>query len=114
MRPANKTAVFRQTLNAAKVINMPEGHHKQVPIQVRIDVDEGIAETVVYLNSIPGVRTHASCQGTLGEGGPYPYRAQVMVTWDSAKTLDRLAKEFDITRLSDALAYVHPRRKEQT
>jgi len=48
---------------------LPEGFHKTIPIQVWVDVDEGIADMVLYLNTIPGVRTHACCQGTLGEGG---------------------------------------------
>lgn len=52
--------------------------HKTKLIQVWIEVDLGIADLVGYLNTIPGVRTHASCQGTIGEDGPAPYRAQVM------------------------------------
>ena len=70
-------------------------HHKQIPIQVWVDVDEGVAEMVKYLNTIPGVRTHASCQGTIGEGGPAPYPAQVMATW-TQETFSRLRSEFDI------------------
>jgi hypothetical protein len=54
--------------------------HKTRPVQVWADVDLGIADMVVYLNTIPGVRTEASCQGT-GEGGPAPYRAQVLTIW---------------------------------
>ena len=46
---------------------------KTVPVQVWGDVNEGIAETVKYLNTIPGVRTYASCQGIIGEGGAEPY-----------------------------------------
>src|ERR1700677_830715 len=38
-------------------------------VSVWVDVDEGIADLVEYLNTIPGVRTHTSCQGTLTEGG---------------------------------------------
>jgi hypothetical protein len=92
---------------------MPEGNHKTVPIQVWADIDEGIAETVKYLNTIPGVRTLASCQGTIGEGGPNPYRAQVMVTWDTEETFDRLSAEFDTSEVGNHWCYVHP-RQEQT
>ncbi len=41
--------------------------HKTRPVQVWVDIDLGIAEMVVYLNTIPGVRTHTSCQGTIGK-----------------------------------------------
>ncbi len=90
---------------------MPEGNHKTVPVQVWADVDEGIADTVCYLNTIPGVRTQASCQGTIGEGGANPYRAQVMVTWADAETFARLEREFDLSEVSHAgnWGYVHPR-----
>jgi hypothetical protein len=92
---------------------MPEGNHKQVTILVKVDVDEGIAPTVLYLNKMPGVRTLASCQGTVGEGGPNPYRPQVMVTWTDDKTFKSLAAEFDMSEVSynhtGGWCYVHPR-----
>ena len=87
---------------------MPEGKHKTRMVQVWVDVDEGIADVVVYLNTIPGVRTQSSCQGTIGEGGPNPYRPQVMATW-TVDALERLRKEFDVTRLGDGWGYLHPR-----
>lgn len=87
---------------------MPEGAHKQVTVEVLVDVDEGIADTVRYLNTIPGVRTHASCQGTIGEGGQHPYRAQVMATWP-AEAFERLKAEFDMTILGENWGYLHPR-----
>ncbi|MDE1971127.1 MAG: hypothetical protein KGI50_06170 [Patescibacteria group bacterium] len=83
--------------------------HKTVPMQVWVDVDVGIAETVQYLNTIPGVRTHASCQGTLGEGGPHPYRPEVMSTWTD-EAFEKLRAEFDITPLGDRWGLVHPRK----
>ena len=90
--------------------------HKTIPIQVTVDVDEGIAEMVLYLNTIAGVRTHASCQGTIGEGGHHPYRPQVMVTWDSSATRERLLSEFDHTIPGDpewtflnCWCYLHPK-----
>jgi len=88
---------------------MPDHNHRT--ISVFVDVDEGIADTVLYLNTIPGVRTHASCQGTIGEGGPHPYRPQVMVTWADAETFARLCSEFDLSDVSHSgnCCYVHPR-----
>jgi hypothetical protein len=87
---------------------MPEGHHKQVTIPVWVDVDEGIAEAVLHLNTIPGIRTLASCQGTIGEGGPKPYRAQVMVTWTD-ESLKLIQTMYDITVLGHHWGYAHPR-----
>lgn len=92
---------------------MPEGTHKQITISIPVDVDEGIAWLVMYLNTIPGVRTHASCQGTLGEGGLHPYRPQVMVTWAHRAVLKRLQREFDVTKISrHGWGYVHPRQSQ--
>lgn len=82
--------------------------HETRPVQVWVDVDLGIVDLVIYLNTIPGVRTIASCQGTIGEGGPHPYRAQVMCDWTDAAG-ERLRKEFDITPLGLNWGYVHPR-----
>lgn len=86
--------------------------HKTIPVQVWADVDEGIADVVRYLNTIEGVRTQASCQGTIGEGGPNPYRAQVMVTWETPETFTRLEREFDLSEISHEgnWCYVHPRQ----
>ena len=91
---------------------MPEGNHKTVPIQVWVDVDEGVVDLVVYLNTLPGVRTLASCQGTVGEGGANPYSAQVMVAWDTDETFRRIASDFDISEVGNHWCYVH-RRKPQ-
>jgi hypothetical protein len=82
--------------------------HETRAVQVWADIDVGIADTVVYLNTIPGVRTFASCQGTLGEGGPQPYRAQVMASWP-AEAAEKLEAQFDITVLGDNWGYIHPR-----
>lgn len=92
---------------------MPD--HKQVPLQVWVDIDEGIADMVAYLNTIDGVRTHASCQGTIGEGGPAPYRAQVLVGWSCHEAYERLHAEFDMSlegwtwTEASGCCYVHPR-----
>lgn len=90
--------------------------HKTRPVQVWVDADLGIADLVEYLNTIPGVRTMASCQGTIGEGGPHPYRAQVMCTW-TPEAHKRLKAEFDLSYISEhdgqptdgTWGYVHPR-----
>ena len=90
---------------------MPEAGHRQITIKVQVDVDEDIAWLVMYLNTIPGVRTHASCQGTIGEGGPKPYRPQVMVTWANEAAFQRLKRQFDLSQVSrkGSWCYVHPK-----
>ncbi len=82
--------------------------HATRPIQVWIDADLGIADMVIYLNTIPGVRTLASCQGTIGESGPAPYRAQVMAAWPS-KVYERLNSEYDVELLGDDWGYLRPK-----
>ena len=82
--------------------------HETREVWVIADVDLGIAEMVEYLQTIPGVRTSASCQGTLGEGGPNPYRAQVMAYWPATQAA-RLFREFDVTVLGDNWGYLQPR-----
>ncbi len=74
--------------------------HETVPVLVWADIDKGIADMVRYLNTIPGIRTDASCQGTIGEGGPYPYPPEVTVHWKSADTFKRLSEEFDVSALN--------------
>ena len=81
--------------------------HKTRPIKVWVDVDEGIADFVLLLGEIPGIRTLSSCQGTIGEGGPAPYEAQVMVTWTDEAAYKRLA-EFKVDRLGNNFGYAHP------
>ena len=92
--------------------------HATVRVQVWVSVDEGIAGLVCYLNTIPGVWTHGSCQGTLGEGGPHPYRPQVLVTWESESVRQWLAERYDMSNDDPessadpaqwTWAYVHPR-----
>jgi hypothetical protein len=85
--------------------------HETRPIHVWVDADLGIADMVEYLNTIPGVRTHTSCQGTIGEGGPQPYRAYVSASW-STEALERLRGEFDVVPDPDgngSWGDVHPR-----
>ncbi len=82
--------------------------HQTRPVQVWADVDVGIAETVERLNLIPGVRTHASCQGTMVEGGAEPYRAHVMASWPP-EALARLQSEFEIEVLGEGWGNLYPR-----
>lgn len=82
--------------------------HKTQPMLVWADIDEGVAGLVAYLNTIPGVRTQAACQGTIGEGGPAPYGPYAMATWPATQTA-RLMDEFDIELLGDCWGYVRPR-----
>ena len=65
-------------------------------VQVWVDADLGIADLVEYLNDIPGVRTHTSCQGTIGEGGAEPYSAYVECSWATTEAKERLAREFSL------------------
>lgn len=83
--------------------------HTTIAMQVWADVDIGIAETVRRLNAIPGVRTHASCQGSVGEGGAKPYRPYVMVSWRDGLALDRLRRDFDIDVQGESHGLAHPR-----
>jgi hypothetical protein len=57
--------------------------HDTERVQIWASVDKGIASFVRYLNTIPGVYTHACCQGTIGEGGAEPYPAEVAVSWET-------------------------------
>jgi hypothetical protein len=55
--------------------------HETRQVMVKVEVDVGIASMVEELQKIEGVWTDSSCQGTIGEGGPHPYRAYVMCHW---------------------------------
>lgn len=69
--------------------------HESIPILVCVDIDVGIAHFIKKLNLIEGVRTHACCQGSLGEGGALPYPAYVMVSWNNDKAKEKL-EEFGL------------------
>ena len=83
--------------------------HETVPLKVWADVDVGIANMVRRLNEIPDVRTHASCQGTIGEGGASPYRAHVMVSWRTPEAFRTIQTEFDVSEVHDSHCVAHPR-----
>jgi len=82
--------------------------HPTVPLAVWVDVDEGVAADVAWLNSLPGVRTFTSCQGTIGEGGPHPYPAQIMVWWPKRHDAS-IRRRFRIGERGRNWAYLHPR-----
>jgi hypothetical protein len=82
--------------------------HKTTRVKVWADVDEGITDLVLYLNTIEGVTTDASCQGTIGEGGPNPYRAHVMAHW-AKEAEPRLQAEFDVTFEGECWGNIYPR-----
>ena len=83
--------------------------HLTRQIKVTVNVDEGIADFVEYLQTIPGVRTHASCQGSIGEGGAEPYSAYVRASWDDTAFLLLLAdKNIVVQVLGDHHGTLHP------
>lgn len=86
--------------------------HETIPVQVWADVDVGIADVVRRLNDIPGVRTHASCQGTIGEVGAEPYPPRIMVSWQTSKAFTAMAAEFEISDVHEAHCIVHSFRNK--
>lgn len=94
----------------------PEHKHREPhatrPVQVWADVDLGIADMVAYLNTVPGVRTMSSCQGTLGEGGPAPYGPYVMASW-SEEIFEFLTTEFEVDVLGERWGYIRPKGSER-
>jgi tRNA(Phe) wybutosine-synthesizing methylase Tyw3 len=84
--------------------------HATRAIRVWVDIDEGIADFVQMLNEITGIRTNASCQGTIGEGGAAPYEAHVMVTWNDNEARSRLSR-WRVEELGANFGYVYPGAK---
>jgi|HubBroStandDraft_6_1064221.scaffolds.fasta_scaffold02059_21 hypothetical protein len=83
--------------------------HEQVDVWCRVSVDVGIAKMVEYLNSLPGVYTHASCQG--GK----TYGPHVTAWWPNE--LDaKIRSEFEVDESRPGWAYLYPRepRVEKT
>lgn len=62
--------------------------HETVPVQCWIEIDLAIAPLVEYLNTIPGVRTEASCEGGIC------YGPQVMVSWLKREAFDFLSAHY--------------------
>jgi hypothetical protein len=82
--------------------------HQTEPVQVWADIDVGIADFVRHLNAIPGARTHASCQGTIGEGGAEPYEARVMVSWRN-EDARRALEQHNLVVEGECHGTAHPR-----
>ena len=94
---------------------MSDGGHIQIPMRVWVDIDRGIASMVKGLNEIPGVRTHASCEGNL-DNGPAPYGPYVMVSWSTPEARAAIAARYNIeeidrdygTPTNGTWGYAHP------
>lgn len=82
--------------------------HKTVRVRVWADVDEGVADMVRQLNILEGVTTHASCQGTIGEGGEAPYKLYVLANWTKAIE-PKLRELFSLEPEGDCWGYIRPR-----
>jgi len=65
-----------------------------------MSVDLGIADAVEALNEMPGVYPDGSCQGTIGEGGPHPYRGFVTVHWTDDDALALICSRFPETKVN--------------
>jgi hypothetical protein len=83
--------------------------HKTRPVRVWVDVDLGIAALVEQLNTIEGVRTHTSCQGSIGEGGPEPYGPYVKISWSDKETLELLQGTYDVEVEGECWGHLRPR-----
>jgi predicted LPLAT superfamily acyltransferase len=79
--------------------------HKTVRIKVWADIDEVIAPLVERLNEIPGVTTHASCQGQ--QAGPHPYGPYVMISWADNVAKERVQREFVLKEEGEGWGYVY-------
>jgi len=84
-------------------------NHETRPILVWVDADLGIADMVESLNRIEGVRTHASCQGSIGEGGPEQYGSYVEISWPDGETLDLVRQDYEVETQGEAWGYARPR-----
>ena len=69
--------------------------HKTVPVMVWVDIDIDIVDMVVYLNTIPGIRTLFSCQGYKKE------RPYVVIHWNTKSAINRVSKEFDVEAIQE-------------
>lgn len=88
---------------------VPPAPHQTVPVLVWVDVDIAVAPIVRFLNGIPGIRTHSSCQGTIGEKGPAPYGPYVLISWRDDTALEEVSFHYEVRLAGDHLAYVSDR-----
>ena len=84
--------------------------HKTEPVLVWADIDVLMIPVIKHLNSIPGVRTWACCQGTLQDEhqGPHPYGPYVMANWPEEKLLEILST-YDVKIEGNNWGYIYPR-----
>lgn len=84
-------------------------NHETRPVQIWVDADLGIAEMVERLNSIDGVRTHASCQGSIGEGGPEQYGPYVEISWPDTEVLEKIESLWSVEPQGFNWGYARPK-----
>lgn len=82
--------------------------HETTTVLAKVSVDVGIVSLVEELQAFPGVFTDASCQGTIGEGGPVPYPAFVSVHWADDAALILLQGYHTVDVVGDHWGYVRP------
>lgn len=87
---------------------MSSVNHKTVPVQCWVDIDTGIATDVSWLNSLEGVRTFASCQGTIGEGGPEPYWPYIKAWWPPEHN-EAILKRFHLIKEGNGWKDIRPK-----
>jgi len=84
-------------------------NHKTRPVKVWVDIDLDIVSMVECINTMPGIRTHASCQGSIGEGGPWPYDPYVEVSWQNEAALKSLKARYEVEVVGENWGHAHPR-----
>ena len=84
-------------------------NHETRAVRVWVDADLGIAEMVEALNLIEGVRTHASCQGTIGEGGPEQYGPYVQISWPDEAAFAAIQSKFAVEVEGDCWGCARPK-----
>src|ERR1035437_4513459 len=80
--------------------------HKQVPLKIWADIDEGIVDFVRKLNTIPGVRILDSDQGDLLQGGVR--YAWVNVSWPDDNILYRLQGIGNLVTTGQNIGILYP------
>ncbi len=81
--------------------------HKTVPVWVIVDVDEGVADFVRYLQTIPDVRTFSSCQDVSDRQGRRRSYVGLCAITERAKR--RIRAEFDVEEEGEWCWHVYPR-----
>lgn len=82
--------------------------HETRAVKVWVDCDLGIADLVEEINLIAGARTHTSCQGSIGEGGPEPYGPYIQVSWANEEVKKKLEQLGRVTVEGENHGVLHP------